>query len=310
MVLAKYRITRGTIIHERERSDTMEAMDKIIANTRIAQANRTSSSANINQPPHYQCKECQDTGYILVGSGPSMTAHPCGCQKNKNLQKKLRSSRISKLLRTCTFDKFDYRYYSKNINQQQEGALSYREMAEKAVEAAAAFVYNVLQNKTPDGLLFLGKTGRGKTYLAASIANEILERKPNAELLFVIVPDLLNEIRSTYDKSNNATTEYEIIDAARNAEILILDDLGAHNYSDWVKDKLYSIIDFRLQEQLPTVITSNLLDPPSMDAVLGERITSRIFQLCKTYRMACDRDIRLVNSYEHMSSVFTKNSGV
>jgi DNA replication protein DnaC len=278
----------------------MDSVNKIIqAMVNKSDINKNTYFNEIN----YKCNDCKDTGYILVGDGLDTVARICSCQKKVNSDKRIKSARMSKLLRCCTFDKFNYRYYSKKNNT--DGNISYYDLAEKAMDAAVAFVYNILQNKPTDSILFIGKTGRGKTYLAASIANEILERKPNSQLLFIIVPDLLNEIRSTYNKDNEIT-EYQIIDAARNAEILILDDLGAHNYSDWVKDKLYSIIDFRLQEQLPTVITTNLLDPPAMDQVLGERITSRIFQLCKTYRIACERDIRLLNSYEQMQNEFNK----
>ncbi|OEH84812.1 hypothetical protein BHU72_08235 [Desulfuribacillus stibiiarsenatis] len=252
----------------------------------------------------YQCNDCKDTGYILEGSGLDMFARICNCQKRKNIERKVKSARLSKLLRTCTFDKFDYRFYAKT--QIKENQLTYRDLAEKAMEASACFVYNIIENRTSDSLLFVGKTGRGKTYLAGAIANEILEQKPSTQLLFVVVPDLLNEIRSSYGK-NTDSSEFEIMDAARSSEVLILDDLGAHNYSDWVKDKLYSIIDYRLQEQLPTVITTNLLDPPAMDLVLGERITSRIFQLCSVYRLMCERDIRLVRSHEDMLNVFAKN---
>ncbi|OEF95995.1 ATP-binding protein [Desulfuribacillus alkaliarsenatis] len=284
-------------------------------NSQLKKINNKTASNPGNPSNHnsyiygsYQCNDCNDTGYVLSGSGLDMAATRCKCLKNKSIQRKIKSARISTLLRKCSFDKFDSRYYSNKIIK--GGSHSYREMAEKALDAAASFVHNVLENQLPDSLLFVGKTGRGKTYLAASIANEILDRKPDIGLLFVVVPDLLNEIRSTYDNKNNTHSEFDIIDTARNADILILDDLGAHNYSDWVKDKLYSIIDYRLQEQLPTVITTNLLDPPSMDQVLGERITSRIFQLCRVYRMMCERDIRLINSYEDMLNVFSKNDNL
>lgn len=255
-----------------------------------------------NQTITYQCYQCSDTGFLLIGEGPQTIAQKCSCQNHRATEQKVKSARMSKLLRKCTFDRFDFRFYSKDLKDKFH---TYHEMALHAREAAAGFVHSALQNETPHSLLFVGKTGRGKTYLAASIANALLERKPNTQLLFIIVPDLLNEIRSTY--TNNTANEYDIIDSARSCEYLILDDLGAHNYSDWVKDKLYSIIDYRLQEQLPTIITTNLLDPASMDAVLGERITSRIFQLCKVYRLMCERDIRLVQSYEQMLNVFNHN---
>lgn len=140
-----------------------------------------------------------------------------------------------------------------------------------------------------------GPVGCGKTYLAGAIANELVGY--GIEVLFTVVPDLLDEIRSTYDRQEGGQSEIELLEAARKVGVLILDDLGAHNYTEWTRNKLYSILNFRLIHQLPTVITTNLT-LQELDSYLGERTTSRIVQLCRAYRLAAERDIRLVKSQE------------
>jgi DNA replication protein DnaC len=108
------------------------------------------------------------------------------------------------------------------------------------------------------------------------------------QVLFLVVPDLLDELRATYKSEVN---EMDLLDTARTIPILILDDLGAHNYTDWTRNRLYSIINYRMNEQLPTVITSNLsLD--EMEDYIGVRTTSRIIQSSRIFRLTVEKDIR------------------
>src|SRR5690606_27907594 len=111
-------------------------------------------------------------------------------------------------------------------------------------------------------------------FLACAIANYVLSKgKP---VLFTVVPDLLDQIKATYDRSPLVDSdELAILEGARTVDLLILDDLGAHNYTQWTVNKIYSILNYRVNHQLPVVITTNLsLD--ELDIYLGERTTSRI----------------------------------
>jgi len=90
------------------------------------------------------------------------------------------------------------------------------------------------------------------------------------------------------------------MDSARRVHVLILDDLGAHNYTEWTRNKLYSIINYRLNNNLPTVITTNL-DLAELEEYLGERTTSRIIQMCRIFRLMVETDIRIVKRREKES---------
>jgi len=74
--------------------------------------------------------------------------------------------------------------------------------------------------------------------------------------------------------------------------LLILDDLGAHNYTDWTRNKLFSIINYRLNYMLPTIITTNI-NLEDLEHFLGERTTSRIIHMCHPYRLLVEVDIRV-----------------
>lgn len=123
--------------------------------------------------------------------------------------------------------------------------------------------------RNPRGWLILyGGYGCGKTHLAAAIANEVL--KLNYEVLFTVVPDLLDHLRSTFGPNSEVAYD-ERFEQVRNAKLLILDDLGTENATAWAREKLYQIINHRYNYSLPTVITSNR-DPKDIDP----RILSRM----------------------------------
>lgn len=122
----------------------------------------------------------------------------------------------------------------------------------------------------PQGWLVLfGNYGSGKTHLAAAIANEALRR--HYRVLFAVVPDLLDHLRSTFGP--NSEIQYdERFETIREVPLLVLDDLGTENTTPWAREKLYQIINHRYNYSLPTVITSNR-KPEDIEP----RILSRMF---------------------------------
>lgn len=103
-------------------------------------------------------------------------------------------------------------------------------------------------------LLLKGGFGAGKTHLAAAIANYRLQTGQPA--LFIVVPDLLDYLRATYSP-NSAVTYDERFESLRGAPLLLLDDYGAHSATPWAQEKLFQLLNFRYNAQLPTVITTN-----------------------------------------------------
>lgn len=107
----------------------------------------------------------------------------------------------------------------------------------------------------PHGWILLkGGFGAGKTHLAAAIANYRLQLGQPA--LFIVVPDLLDYLRATYAPSS-AVTYDERFESLRGAPLLLLDDFGAHSATPWAQEKLYQLLNYRYNAQLPTVITTN-----------------------------------------------------
>jgi DNA replication protein DnaC len=245
-----------------------------------------------NKNGEVKCSLCQDRGFIIKNE----IAHRCSCVKQRALEGLIRHSNLGRLHSQCSFAGFSFSYYPNSLDK--EVAITYYENAQKAFKAAKAFAEAfVAGNYHGPGLVFTGPVGSGKTFLASAVANHVLAK--GKQVLFSVVPDLLDEIKATYDRSNpSAIDEMAILDGARNVELLILDDLGVHNYTDWTVNKIYSILNYRANHQLPVVITTNL-SLAELDTYLGERTTSRILQLCRVYRLASVQDIRYLKSKEH-----------
>jgi DNA replication protein DnaC len=143
---------------------------------------------------------------------------------------------------------------------------------QKALKAAHAYA-----EKPRGWLIFLGGYGSGKTHLAAAIANYRagLGEPP----LFIMVPDLLDHLRATFNPNSNVAFDRRF-DDIRTAPLLVLDDLGTQSMTPWVREKLYQLFNYRYNRELPTVIsTADSMD--EMDA----RIRSRLLdgRLCSIY---------------------------
>jgi len=112
-----------------------------------------------------------------------------------------------------------------------------------------------------------GKYGCGKTHLAAAVANVAVSM--GIKTLFITVPDLLDTLRYSYSGSGpNFEERFEEI---RQSHLLILDDFGTQNATEWAQEKLFQIINYRYINKLPLVVTTNL----DLDQIEG-RIRSRL----------------------------------
>jgi len=170
-----------------------------------------------------------------------------------------------------TFDTFDQR------RPESEQTATVRQ----AYQAAIAFA------KNPQGWLVLhGSKGTGKSHLAAAIANH-LESLPEAVrplVLFLISPDMLDLLRSGYN-----TGDYDdLLNLCREVDVLILDDLGVEQEKDWVNEKLFQILNYRSQAELPTIIVTNHrleeLEPRIYDRVSDDDLSTSVEILAPTYR--------------------------
>ena len=152
---------------------------------------------------------------------------------------------------------------------------------ERAVRAAKWVI-----TEPQKGLYIYGGRGTGKTMLASIIAKE--KAAAGKTVLFESVSDLLSELRRSYQENKTA----EIVATAQKVPCLILDDLGAERMNEWVGEVLYSLINYRYNEELQTILTSNyklddlqhkmvtISKSGDRDTCQGQRITSRIADLC------------------------------
>jgi DNA replication protein DnaC len=143
------------------------------------------------------------------------------------------------LQKTMTFDSFGER---QNLPVEQRHNLS------EAVRLAREFA------RSPDGwLVFQGVNGCGKTHLAAAIVNYRYQTKQPA--LFVVVPDFLDHLRSTFSPDSRVSYD-QLFEAVKTAPLLALDDFGEQASTPWAQEKLYQVINHRYNARLPSVITT------------------------------------------------------
>ena len=105
--------------------------------------------------------------------------------------------------------------------------------------------------------------------------------------MFVVVPDLLDHLRSTFSPSSTVSYDRRF-EEVRNAPLLVLDDLGSQAMTPWVKEKLYQLFNHRYNVSLPTVITSadpaEEIDPRLRSRLEDRRLCKRVLITAPSYR--------------------------
>ena len=231
----------------------------------------------------YKCPVCRDSGWLITND----EAHPCDCKRKEIKSYQARRSGLSPAMRSHTFENFRLSYYEEYMHIESK---SYRQLASRAKSACNKFAGNIINGGHARSILLCGDVGRGKSHLAAAVANKLLDKDIN--VLFLVVPDFLDSIRASYNDAGEFS-EVEIMSRAQQAGVLILDDLGAHNFSEWTKNKLFSLINYRVNYNAPFLITTNL-SLYELNETVGTRTVSRIVEMCDLYSLVSDNDIRLL----------------
>ncbi len=209
--------------------------------------------------PIYTCPKCKDKGYLEDN-------RQCSCLKQKIATTLYSHSGLFTSLDTDNFENL-------RLDLFEGESLSYYQNNLKMAKDFVKEFKIVYRN-----LFFYGTVGTGKSFLSGCIAKELMDQ--GHQVLYYSCCQL-------FDQFNLYRFDVGQIEALENhlfhCDLLILDDLAAENTSDYVKSKLFALLNTRHRKQLPTIISSNAM-PAEINAIYSDRIYSRImsqFELLK-----------------------------
>lgn len=220
------------------------------------------------ETPGVICELCGGSGWVLESVDGRKQARPCTCRAAVLRRDRLESAQIPVRYRDDNFANFD---------EQTPALVSAKRIAREFVDA-----YPVVDS----GLLFVGPAGRGKTHLACAILSELVATK-GVSALYADFSDLLLRIQTSFRPDADSSKE-SVLTPYAEAELLVLDELGASKPHAWVLDVLYNLLNTRYNRKRITIATSNFEDEPDpasgerekLEDRIGYRLRSRLYEMC------------------------------
>ena len=226
---------------------------------------------------NYRCNKCNDTGFI--GS------EKCSCFKNKLIQIYYENSDLKRLLQTNNFSNFNFELFN-NTKRASEP-----KSPRKNMEEIVSISWNFIQQFSTSGenLLFFGGPGTGKTFLTNCVAKELLDK--GFFVVYRTSEELIRDLKTI--KFENDTELEELL---LKCDLLIIDDLGSEQITDFSKTELFNLINRKMLKGYKMLISTNC-GLEFFSGMYSERIASRLlgeFTLCKFY----GEDIRIRKNYK------------
>ncbi len=188
-------------------------------------------------------------------------------EKNRKIINNIyKDNYMKKRLQKYNFENFSDTYKEKNV-----------------INQLIKFTDSCIKSEMKNGLIIYGNIGYEKTYLAACIANKMIEK--NKIALMEKSSSIIDRIKESFNK--DGLSETQIIELYSNVDMLIIDDFGNENLSRWALEKLYKIISSRYDNELPIVITTRynkeqLIEQLSTenDIEIAEEIVEVLNEMC------------------------------
>lgn len=216
---------------------------------------------------HYKCPVCKDTGYIGTKQ--------CSCYKRHLIRLHYHNSELSDALLSNNFKNFDINLYS----QHKLGNEKYsprRNMEEILNYVLNEYIPNF--KNTNDNLLLYGNSGTGKTFLSHCIAKDLLDK--GYVVVYRTSDELISNLKELKFEKNDMLEDLLV-----NCDLLIIDDLGAEQVTDFTVTELFTLLNKKLIKHKKMLISTNL-NLSDIPKTYTERISSRLlgnFKLLKFF---------------------------
>ena len=214
----------------------------------------------------------------------------CKCERDEEEKQKQEKALYEhkKRVKELKLDCFEFKS-SQNCTFENDNGLNPKmDVAKKYVEK-----WNSLEN-AQGGLLLIGKVGTGKTYMAAAIANGLLEQEVTVKMTDFI--SIGNDIFNASDKN-------AVVKKLVGYDLLIIDDLGVERKTEFSLEYIFKVIDERVNSGKPMIVTTNLnIDTMNTDNdQMLKRIYDRICSVC----LAVDVDGPNIREIKTMTQIET-----
>jgi DNA replication protein DnaC len=232
------------------------------------------------------CSICGGSGLRVVQKNGRQFAQDCVCRIERRIERMLGRAHIPRRYEHCTLENYETSFPS-----------SHRTLAAAHLRARK-FVESYPLETAGTGLLLTGSIGVGKTHLAVGILQALVAER-GATGLFYDYRDLLKQIQNSYNPQVRET-ELQILAPVFEAEVLVLDELGASKPTDWVWDTVAHILNTRYNDRRTTIITTNYSNAGPLGSEtgprasmreetlgdrIGERMRSRLQEMCVVVEM-------------------------
>ena len=266
---------RATMQNDLDQAETLKkGLDEI--DRKIETALQAKGFSATDLLPHYSCPRCSDTGFLSDGS-------MCSCFTSLMSEYEATQIKEASPLALSSFDTFRLDYYPSEADKTT--GIVPRNQMKFNLDDCKAFCANF---KQAPNLLMIGSAGLGKTHLALSIANEMLNK--GVDVIYCSCSNIFSKIE---EEKASYSRHSDTLDSLKRCSLLVLDDLGSEHTTPSVQALLYDILNTRISSGFKTIITTNFIDSDRSALRYGEKIISRLSGCFKKLYFIGD-DIRVI----------------